>query len=179
MEKTPQELFKERTKRVEDAIQLKVPDRVPFLPTFSFFPAKYAGISFEEAMYDYDKLAEVSKKAIIDFEADMYMNPFSQIALGPLMEVLDYKQIKWPGHGVALVAAAQKAGIKLVGPKVAFLISEWEHLGAVADILSKLEQAGVNVTAMQAIETGDWRYGAILWVKPRNISKAAQALGIS
>ncbi|MBA7650445.1 Uroporphyrinogen decarboxylase [subsurface metagenome] len=101
MEKTPQELFKERTKRVEDAIQLKVPDRVPFLPTFSFFPAKYAGISFEEAMYDYDKLAEVSKKAIIDFEADMYMNPFSQIALGPLMEVLDYKQIKWPGHGVA------------------------------------------------------------------------------
>jgi len=101
MEKTPQELFKERTRRVEDAVQLKVPDRVPFLPAFSFFPAKYAGISFEEAMYDYDKLAEVSKKAIIDFEADMYMNPFSQIALGPLMEVLDYRQVKWPGHGVA------------------------------------------------------------------------------
>ena len=84
-----------------------------------------------------------------------------------------------PSSGVALVAAAQKAGIKLVGPKVAFLISEWEHLGAVADILSKLEQAGVNVTTMQAIGTGDWRYGAILWVKPRNIGKAAQALGIS
>ncbi len=84
-----------------------------------------------------------------------------------------------PSSGVALVAAAQKAGIKLVGPKVAFLISEWEHLGAVADILSKLEQAGVNVTAMQAIETGDWRYGAIIWVKPRDIDKAAQALGIS
>jgi len=83
-----------------------------------------------------------------------------------------------PSSGSALVAAAQKAGIKLVGPKVAFLISEWEHLGAVADILSKLEKAGVNVTAMQAIETGDWRYGAILWVKPRDIDKAAQALGI-
>jgi hypothetical protein len=84
-----------------------------------------------------------------------------------------------PSSGVALVAAAQKAGIKLVGPKVAFLISEWEHLGAVAEILSKLEQAGVNVTAMQAIETGDWRYGAIIWVKPQDIDKAAQALGIS
>lgn len=84
-----------------------------------------------------------------------------------------------PSSGVALVAAAQKAGIKLVGPKVAFLVSEWEHLGAVADILGKLEQAGVNVTAMQAIETGDWRYGAILWVKPRDIGKAAEALGIS
>jgi len=84
-----------------------------------------------------------------------------------------------PFSGVALVEAAKKAGIKLVGPKVAFLISEWEHLGAVADILSKLGQAGVNVTAMQAIETGNWRYGAILWVKPSNISKAAQALGIT
>jgi len=84
-----------------------------------------------------------------------------------------------PSSGAALVAAAQKAGIKLVGPKVAFLISEWEHLGAVAEILSKLAQAGVNVTAMQAIETGDWRYGAIIWVKPRSLGKAAKALGIS
>jgi hypothetical protein len=84
-----------------------------------------------------------------------------------------------PSSGVALVAAAKKAGIKLVGPKVAFLISEWEHLGAVAEILSKLEQAGVNVTAMQAIETGDWRYGAIIWVKPGDIDKAAQASGIA
>ena len=84
-----------------------------------------------------------------------------------------------PSSGNALVAAAQKAGIKLVGPKVAFLLSDWEHLGAVADVLSKLEQARVNVTAMQAIATGDWRYGAILWVKPRNIGKATQALGIS
>ena len=84
-----------------------------------------------------------------------------------------------PSSGNALVAAAQKAGIKLVGPKVAFLIQSWEHLGAVADLLNKLEQAGINITAMQAIATGDWRYGVILWVKPRNISKAAQALGIS
>jgi len=101
MEKKAEELFQERTRRVKDAIQLKVPDRVPFLPAFSFFPAKYAGISCEEAMYDYDRLAEVYKKAIMDFEPDMYMNPFSLIALGPLIEVLDYRQVKWPGHGVS------------------------------------------------------------------------------
>jgi uroporphyrinogen-III decarboxylase len=100
MGKTPQELFQERTKRVEDAIQLKTPDRVPFLPSFSFFPAKYAGISFEEAMYDYDKLAEVYKKAIIDFQPDMYTNPYGLISVGPTLELLDYKQLKWPGHGV-------------------------------------------------------------------------------
>ena len=84
-----------------------------------------------------------------------------------------------PSSGDALVAAAKEAGIKLVGPKVAFMITEWEHIGAVADILSKLEQAGINVTAMQAIDTGDWHYGAIFWVKQNDIDKAAQALGIS
>jgi len=100
MEKTPEELFEERTKRVEDAIQLKVPDRVPFLPFFSFFPAKCAGISFEEAMYDYDKLGLAWKKAMLDFQPDMYVNPYGLIAIGPTFEALDYKQLKWPGHGV-------------------------------------------------------------------------------
>ena len=84
-----------------------------------------------------------------------------------------------PSSEVALVEAAKKAGIKLVGPKVAFLVSEWEYIGAVADILSQLEEAGVNITAMQAIETGEWRFGAILWVKLGDIDKAAQAMGIS
>jgi hypothetical protein len=84
-----------------------------------------------------------------------------------------------PSSGAALVAAAKKAGIELVGPKVAFLISEWEYIGAVADILDKLEKAGVNITAMQAIETGDWRYGAIFWVNPRDVEKASKALGLA
>jgi hypothetical protein len=38
MEKTPEDLFKERKKRVMDAIQLKVPDRVPISAFGSFFP---------------------------------------------------------------------------------------------------------------------------------------------
>ena len=84
-----------------------------------------------------------------------------------------------PSDRDAFLAAAQKAGIKLVGPKVAFLIQGEDRVGAVADVLTKLEQAQINVTAMQAIATGEGRYGAILWVKPRNIGKAAQALGVS
>jgi hypothetical protein len=84
-----------------------------------------------------------------------------------------------PSSGDALVAAAQSAGLELVGPKVAFLITEWEHIGAVAEILGKLEQVGVNVTAMQAIDTGDWHYGAIFWVKQPDVDKAAKAMGIS
>jgi len=100
MEKTLEELFKERTKRVEDAVQLKVPDRVPFVPSFSFFPVKYAVISFRDAMYDYDKLGMALKKVILDFQPDMYTSLYATIALGPTLEALDYKQLKWPGHGI-------------------------------------------------------------------------------
>ena len=84
-----------------------------------------------------------------------------------------------PSDRDAFLAAAQKAGIKLVGPKVAFLIQGEDRVGAVADLLSKLGQAQINVTAMQAVASGEGRYGAILWVKPGDIGKAAQALGIS
>lgn len=99
-EKDPQDLLKERMKRVEDAVQLKVPDRVPFVPSYSFFPMKYAGISFREAMYDYDKFEAAFKKFILDFEPDMYVNLHGLIPLGATLEILDYKPLKWPGHGI-------------------------------------------------------------------------------
>jgi len=82
-----------------------------------------------------------------------------------------------PSNGRAFLAAARKAGIKLVGPKTAFLIQGDERVGVVADIVSKLGQARLNVVAMNAIAAGRRRYGAILWVKPRNVAKAAEILG--
>jgi len=78
----------------------------------------------------------------------------------------------------AFVAAARQAGIKLVGPKVAFLFQGEDRVGTVAGIVSRLGQAGINITAMQATAAGEGRYGAILWVKPRNVGKAAQTLGV-
>ena len=46
MDKTPEQLYEEREKRVNDVIQLKVPDRVPVMSLFGFFQARYAGIAF-------------------------------------------------------------------------------------------------------------------------------------
>jgi len=84
-----------------------------------------------------------------------------------------------PSDRDAFLAAARQAGIKLVGPKIAFLIQGEDRVGAVADIVSKLGQARINITAMQATAAGEGRYGAILWVNPRNVGKAAQTLGVS
>lgn len=76
MVKIASELHEERQKRINDAIQLKVPDRVPiWFQDLSFFPAKYTGITPEEAMYNDDKLFAAYKKTIMDFEPDMYFNP--------------------------------------------------------------------------------------------------------
>jgi hypothetical protein len=84
-----------------------------------------------------------------------------------------------PSNGRTFLAAARKAGIKLVGPKTAFLIQGDDRVGAVADILHRLGKAQLNVVAMNAIVAGKRRYGAIVWVKPRNVAKAAEILGIA
>ncbi len=79
----------------------------------------------------------------------------------------------------AFLAAVKKANIKIVGPRTAFLIQGDDRAGAVADTVGKLKQAQVNITAMQAVASGEGRYGAILWVKPKDLESAAKALGIS
>lgn len=84
-----------------------------------------------------------------------------------------------PNDKRAFLAAAQKAAIKLVGPKVAFLVQGDDRIGAVAEILAKLAEARINVIAMDAVAAGRGRFGAILWVKPRMVKRAAQVLGAS
>ncbi len=49
-------------------------------------------------------------------------------------------------------------------------------MGAIADILGKLADAKINVTAVDALCAGENRYGAILWVKPPDRKRAAKAL---
>jgi len=102
VEKTPEELFRERSKRFEDAVQLEVPDRVPVAPNFGFFYAKYAGITPESAHYDYDKWAMAIKKTVVDFQPDMYVSPRMILLVpGAALDIIDFKQIRWPGHGVS------------------------------------------------------------------------------
>jgi hypothetical protein len=79
----------------------------------------------------------------------------------------------------AFRAAARKAKWKVVGPKRAFLVEGDDRQGAVADIMAKLGDAKINVIAVDAVCAGAGRYGAILWVAPRDVTRAAKALGAS
>ena len=82
-----------------------------------------------------------------------------------------------PTDGAAFLAAAKAAKIKLSRPKKAFLISGDDRVGAMAEVCARLAAAKINITAVDAVCAGAGRYGAILWVKPRDVKKAAGALG--
>ena len=85
----------------------------------------------------------------------------------------------FPKDSAIFKAAAKKAKLKLSAKKAGFLIEGEDRPGAIADIMAKLAEANINVTAIDAVCAGEGRYGAILWVKSADFSKAAKALGAS
>lgn len=82
-----------------------------------------------------------------------------------------------PSDATAFTAAAKAAKIKLSKPKTAFVIEGEDRVGALADVMARLAAANVNVTALSAVCAGMGRYGSIFWVKPRDVNKAAAAVG--
>jgi hypothetical protein len=81
-----------------------------------------------------------------------------------------------PADAAGFKSVAKTNKWKLVGPKRGFLIQGDDRVGAIADIVGKLADAKINVTAIDAIGA-DGRYGALCWVAPRDVKKAAQVLG--
>jgi hypothetical protein len=82
-----------------------------------------------------------------------------------------------PEDPALFLKAARRARITLSGRKRAFLIHGDDRPGVIAQVVSKLAEAGINVTSVQAFCGGSGRYGGMVWVKPADLRKAAKALG--
>jgi hypothetical protein len=82
-----------------------------------------------------------------------------------------------PENAEALKEAAKKIKLKLGAKKTCFVIQGDDRVGALTDTMSRLAEAKINVTASQAVSAGMGRFGAIFWVKPRDVNKAAKLLG--
>jgi hypothetical protein len=80
-----------------------------------------------------------------------------------------------PADVAAFKSVAKANRWKLVGPKRGFLIQGDDRVGAIADIAGALADARINVIAIDAV-CADGHYGALCWVAPRDVKKAAQAL---
>ena len=84
-----------------------------------------------------------------------------------------------PEDGAAFRAVARKAKWKVTGPKRALLVMGDDRPGVIAEFMQRLADAKINVTAIDALCAGSGRYGAILWVAPRDVTRAARKLGSS
>jgi hypothetical protein len=82
-----------------------------------------------------------------------------------------------PEDPAAFRNAAESAGLALSEAKQAFLIQGDDRVGAVSDVIAKLAEGNINITAAAATSAGSGRYGMILWVAPADYERAADALG--
>lgn len=82
-----------------------------------------------------------------------------------------------PEDPAAFKQVAKQAKWKVLGPKMCLLVDGDDRPGALADMTAHLGSAKINITAMTGRTAGQGRFGAILWVKPRDVKKAAKVLG--
>ena len=82
-----------------------------------------------------------------------------------------------PADSARLKSAAKKLGLALSTKKTGFLLQGDDRVGAMTDVLNSLAAAKINVTAVDAVTSGDGRFGAIFWVKPQAVARAAKLLG--
>jgi hypothetical protein len=101
VDKAAETAYRDRVTLLKDALQRrKKPLRVPICPSWGFFPMEYAGVTNQDAMYDYGALRKAWETFHRDFEPDAYNAP-STIVPGKVLDLLDVKLYQWPGHGVA------------------------------------------------------------------------------
>jgi Uroporphyrinogen decarboxylase (URO-D) len=92
--------YKHRVTLIKDAVQLqKAPERIPVCPMVGHFPIEHAGISWYDAMYDYEKLANAWEIYHDHFSPDVFTGP-RVVAPGRMLESLDFKLYRWAGNGL-------------------------------------------------------------------------------
>lgn len=153
--KSVSQLLKERAQRIENAINLKVPDRVPIVASFAYFPAKYVPeVTCEDAFYDIKKWKAASKKTIVDFAPDNYTLQMN--ISGAVMDALGTQQLLLPGHGTsayhtmqfieaeymksneyeAFMADPGDFAIRVFAPRIYSKLKSFENLPPLTDLVS-------------------------------------------
>lgn len=94
--------YKVRAKRLVDVYNVQEPDRVPVNLPVGNLPLIYYGINTHTAMYDYDKAVQACRKFNEQYsdELEYFASPMV-ISSARVMDILDYKLYRWPGHGIS------------------------------------------------------------------------------
>ena len=81
-----------------------------------------------------------------------------------------------PKDADGFTAAAKAAGLEVGAPTAAFCVAGSDRVGAIAEKFEALARANVNVTSAHAVSDGQGHFGAIIYVAPADLQKAATAL---
>jgi len=118
-----------------------------------------------------DKPGEAARVLTVLSRADVNLRAFSGFPRGRRAQ-LDFI----PEDVELFRKALSTAKLKVQSKKTGFLVQGDDRPGAVAEALQKLADAAINVTAVDGVSAGAGRWGAILWVKPQSVVKAAKVL---
>jgi uroporphyrinogen-III decarboxylase len=95
--KSPEQLLAERTKRIQDALHLKQPDRIPIQIVMGYMIADMYGVTHQEQHENPEKSLEITEKAALHFQPDsllaFFTSPGPSLALGDVM-------VRYPGHSL-------------------------------------------------------------------------------
>ena len=95
-----QKRYDEKVKRLEDAVTLKEPDRVPITPSAGMYAAFHSGYTMAEIVYDttLEKTTKAMKKYLTDFDPDSGTD-FGTMGAGegPILEKIKTKNMLYPG----------------------------------------------------------------------------------
>jgi hypothetical protein len=134
--------------------------------TFSVRTVEYFYTRIEEEPgRAYDLLARLASEEI-------NLLAFSAVPFGPNHLELTI----FPDRSRDFLRVAEKLGWTLIGPQHACLIQGDDHLGALAEIHSRLLDTGVNIYASTGVTDGEGHYGYVIYVKEEDHQAAAKAL---
>ena len=81
-----------------------------------------------------------------------------------------------PQDNAKFTQAARKAKLKLSARKTVFLAQGDDKVGALTSILGRLAKARINLVSLQAVTAGKRRYGAMFWVRAKDVARASRVL---
>ena len=97
---TNQEKYAQRVQRVSDAVALKEPDTIPFIPIVQCFPYLQAGYTMAEILYDMEltKARDSLFKYLDEYDPDVLMgHSYVNMGQGPINELGQPKTSRWAG----------------------------------------------------------------------------------
>ncbi|HSW38267.1 MAG TPA: hypothetical protein VLL97_02105, partial [Acidobacteriota bacterium] len=95
--KPAEQLLAERTKRMQDALRLRQPDRIPIQLIMSYMLAEMYGVTRRQQHEDDNKELEMLEKAALHFQPDsiigLFTHSMASVAVGD-------RTVKLPGYGL-------------------------------------------------------------------------------